>query len=408
MPATLSVPKVSNPPNVMRRVLLIAPVILAVAAAAVFASFSYLPAGQIARGVQVSSIDLGGQNQDAARAAIENLVHESEKREVILRYAREHGRDYTWKYHPSELGLSVDVDATLAKASGIGRTDAIGRITEVVGGSRAVHAVSPVALVDNNVLQAQLKKIAHTVNRRPINCRLSIAEDGGFKVVAGKSGSSIDLTSSAAAITKLWTEMLNAEDPKAQADLNSSGSDSAAGKPGGSNVATNGQAAREGTPTGTVDLVVAEVPPPITAGDVSQIDGAIGEMKTRIRGTPQRVRNVTIATSHINGTLLAPGATFSYNDVVGKRSEEGGYEKAIIFVKGRHVEDIGGGICQTASTLYNAVLRSGLKVVRRQPHCTPVVYVPYGLDATVAYGVVDFQFRNDTDYPVYIYAKANG
>ena len=141
---------------------------------------------------------------------------------------------------------------------------------------------------------------------------------------------------------------------------------------------------------------------------MAQIDGAIGEMKTRIRGTPQRVRNVTIATSHINGTLLAPGVTFSYNDVVGKRSEEGGYEKAIIFVKGRHVEDIGGGICQTASTLYNAVLRSGLRVVRRQPHCTPVVYVPYGLDATVAYGVVDFQFRNDTDYPVYIYAKANG
>ena len=250
MPATLSVPEVSNPPNVMRRVLLITPVIVAVAVAALFASFSYLPAGQIARGVHIRSIDLGGQNQDSARSAIENIAHESEKREIILRYARENGREYTWKYHAGDLGLSVDVNATVSKAMGIGRDDAIGRVTEMAGGSRSVHTVPPVALVDSSVLLVELKKIAHTVNHRPTNCRLSITEDGGFKVAAGKSGSIIDIDSSAAAITKLWAEMLSTGDSKPATDTNSSGPDSTVGKPGGSNTASNGHTAQDGIAQG--------------------------------------------------------------------------------------------------------------------------------------------------------------
>jgi vancomycin resistance protein YoaR len=332
---------------------------------------------------------------------------------IIVRYAPQTGRQYTWKYHASQLGLSVDVNATVAKAMAVGRDDAIGRVTQMVGSSREEHAVAPIPIVNTSVLTAELKKIAHAVNHPPTNCRLTITEGGDFRVMPGKPGSAIDLDASAAAITKLWDEMLSADGSKqtaSSADTTAPGTDSTQNKAAASDNSATGkhQSTQDAVSLGKVDLVLAEVQPQISPADIANIDGALGEMNTRIRGTPQRVRNVTIATSHINGTLLASGATFSYNDVVGKRSEEGGYEKAIIFVKGKHVEDIGGGICQTASTLYNAVLRSGLRVVRRQPHCTPVVYVPYGLDATVAYGVVDFQFRNDTDYPVYIYAKAKG
>ncbi|MBC8141309.1 MAG: VanW family protein [Armatimonadetes bacterium] len=123
---------------------------------------------------------------------------------------------------------------------------------------------------------------------------------------------------------------------------------------------------------------------------------------------PARQSNIRKATGFINGTLLAPGEVFSYNDTVGPRISRLGWRKAPAFENGAVVQSAGGGICQTSTTLYNAVLRANLKIVARRGHTMPVHYVPAGCDATVDYGSQDFKFENSTGGPLYIEASSDG
>lgn len=119
-----------------------------------------------------------------------------------------------------------------------------------------------------------------------------------------------------------------------------------------------------------------------------------------------RSTNIKLATDKINGTIVMPGETFSYNKIVGKRTIESGYKEAGAYVGGQVVQEVGGGICQVSSTLYNAVLYSNLNVVERYNHCFESSYVDAGRDATVSWGTVDFKFKNDRKYPIKISATA--
>lgn len=120
-----------------------------------------------------------------------------------------------------------------------------------------------------------------------------------------------------------------------------------------------------------------------------------------------RAANVVLATQKINGVVLQSGQRFSYNDIVGPRTEATGFKMAHVYVGEDVVDGIGGGICQVSSTLYNAVLLADLKIVYRTNHSMPVGYVPLGRDATVNYGTIDFIFENNKKYPVRIVATAN-
>ncbi len=113
-----------------------------------------------------------------------------------------------------------------------------------------------------------------------------------------------------------------------------------------------------------------------------------------------RAQNIKLSASKIHNYILAPGQVFSFNEVVGERTVEAGYRDAYIFVNGSVVKDVGGGICQVTSTLYYAVLFADLEVIERVNHMFAVSYIPLGIDATVAYGSVDFRFRNNTAWPV--------
>jgi vancomycin resistance protein YoaR len=124
--------------------------------------------------------------------------------------------------------------------------------------------------------------------------------------------------------------------------------------------------------------------------------------------TASRASNVARAASLINGTVLAPGDVFSFNTVVGKRTVENGFSTAPEYLNGKTVQGIGGGTCQVSSTLYNAVLYSDLEVVSRTNHMFTVSYVPNGQDATVADSGPDFQFRNNTSYPIKVSAYTSG
>ncbi|MBI6872112.1 VanW family protein [Clostridium aciditolerans] len=113
-----------------------------------------------------------------------------------------------------------------------------------------------------------------------------------------------------------------------------------------------------------------------------------------------RVNNIRLASQKINGFVLKPGETFSFNKIVGKRDYNKGYKKAKVLVNGESNEGVGGGICQLSSTIYNAALKSGMQIIERHTHSGEVGYIPRGQDAAVSYGYKDLKFKNLNSYPV--------
>ncbi|GHI01512.1 VanW family protein [Neobacillus kokaensis] len=118
--------------------------------------------------------------------------------------------------------------------------------------------------------------------------------------------------------------------------------------------------------------------------------------------------NIKLAAEAINNYVVFPGETFSFNKVVGKRTIAKGYLKAPVIVRGEFSEDIGGGICQVSSTLFNAVDNAGLAIVQRFSHSRDVHYIPPGRDATVSWYGPDFVFKNKYQQPVLIRARTLG
>jgi hypothetical protein len=126
----------------------------------------------------------------------------------------------------------------------------------------------------------------------------------------------------------------------------------------------------------------------------------LAERTTNVAGTSNRVKNIQLASEAINGLILNPGDDFSFNGVVGQRTAEKGYMSAGAYAGGKTIQEIGGGICQVSSTIYDCVLHADLEVVSRSNHMFVVTYLPYGNDATVNWGTIDFKFKNNTDYPI--------
>ncbi|MFD0669846.1 VanW family protein [Cohnella sp. GCM10027633] len=133
----------------------------------------------------------------------------------------------------------------------------------------------------------------------------------------------------------------------------------------------------------------------------------IGSYATYFRaGNKNRSNNIALAAQAINNTVVFPNETFSFNKIVGVRNHQKGYRRAKVIVRGELAEDIGGGICQVSSTLYNAVDRAGLTILERYSHSRQVPYVLPGRDATVSWNGPDFSFQNQYDQPILLRAFA--
>ena len=150
--------------------------------------------------------------------------------------------------------------------------------------------------------------------------------------------------------------------------------------------------------------------PSITKEDLEKnlFKDVLGEYTTTVNGSSVRKNNVRLAGEKCN-VILLPGEEFSYNQTVGKRTKENGFGEAGAYLNGETVQEVGGGVCQTSSTLYNAVVLANLKVTKRSNHTYISSYVPIGRDATVSWGGPDFKFKNNRDYPIKIeasYAKS--
>ena len=165
------------------------------------------------------------------------------------------------------------------------------------------------------------------------------------------------------------------------------------------------QTALDGAAPGeTVSVPAVIEEPEVTASDLKMLlfRDVLGEAHTHVSGSAGRIGNVKLSAKLINGIVLNSGDTFSYNDSVGKRTEARGFKPAPAYVKGETVDEVGGGICQTSSTLYLACLLSNMEITERYAHRYVPAYIDWGMDATVSWGGPDYKFTNNTLYPVKI------
>ena len=152
--------------------------------------------------------------------------------------------------------------------------------------------------------------------------------------------------------------------------------------------------------TVTPEILVADK----TKAELMNSFRRISTATTHTTSNKNRNRNIELAASAISGITVMPGDTFSFNQTTGERTEAKGYKEAAAIQGGQSVPEIGGGVCQVSSTLFDAVAMANLEIVKRSPHAWPSSYVEKGLDATVNWPDLDFKWRNNTEWPIFIIA----
>lgn len=154
---------------------------------------------------------------------------------------------------------------------------------------------------------------------------------------------------------------------------------------------------------GSVVLPVTFIQPEFSTEEVASQYGLIDYAVTNASSSSKaRLNNIKLAMSIINGTCVRPGETFSFNETVGQRTVERGFRKATAYSGGDVTEQVGGGICQVSTTLFNAAVKADMEIVERHNHSLTVGYVDKGKDATVNWGNQDFKFRNTSSDNIYI------
>lgn len=318
---------------------------------------------RICKGVSVSDVAIGGMSKQEAADAVRQWAKDRVQRNITLT-----ALDRRWSGNLASLGLRIDWQESTQRAFQVGRQGsivdrAVCVLTERGKGKR-IHARP---LINHDLLSKTLTKVAAAVNRPHEDARLVVV-DGQLHVKHDSSGIKLDQEAAAKVVAEA-----------------------------------------AGTGRNFVQLPIVVDPPEVTAKDLASVNTLLGTFTTPFNaGLRGRTHNLTLAANAISGRVVMPSQVFSINESVGQRLVGRGYRMAQVYVKGELVDGIGGGVCQVSSTLFNAALMAGLKIVERSPHPEPVPYVAPGRDATVAWGQKDFRFQNSSTSPIGIVAFIKG
>ncbi len=271
-----------------------------------------------------------------------------------------------WDAEREELGVRLELDAAVRDALAVGRE---GGLTDQIRArlrTEAVDIAVPVQ-INEEVLGDAIGALSHVVDRDPVDADFKVVGEE-IEIIPGKEGRLLDIEATMQAVRDSLTDPAATE----------------------------------------VEAVVEVKRPSITTEDLAHIEVVLGRFSTSYAANRDRTHNLTLATRALNESLLRPGETLSFNETVGRRTAAGGYRAADTFVDGEIVQSIGGGICQVASTLYNAVLLANMDIVQRRRHSRPVNYIDVGRDATVYWGQQDLEFKNSLKHPVVILGEVGG
>lgn len=266
-------------------------------------------------------------------------------------------QDYPLKLECSYAEIETWLDQVFQITTGFWFSDLIHSLT------RPFIVISPNTLELNRAeIIAQLQSLSRIINQ-PMRSATIAYTDGRLEKTDGEAGQELDIEGT-------WLKIAREHEQK------------------------------------KVSLVVNNVPAQLNAVDISKIRNIIGDYTTYFNSQDApRTNNLRLAAMALNNRLIPPDQVFSFNDVVGERTEGAGYLPAFIFVDNAVIKGDGGGICQDSSTLFQAVLQAHLSIVEKHTHSLPVSYVLKGQDATVSFGILDFRFRNDTQGYLLISAR---
>ncbi len=329
----------------------------------------------------------------------------------------------------AQLGISIDAEATAQKALRAFRSDNILQDTfSYLQHLFGTHCVLPVYTVDDAVLAAATEEMRLSVANEVVNGSYELLEGEGLYITKPRDGRQIDAAALyeviqsgvlanevgrfACPFIEVDGEPINAESLHAQLSgaVQESYCDKQTGKPTPSRIgvsfsAAEVQAQLDAAEPGSRFLADAKVTFPKASEEFlkeAMFRDVLGTATTKVTGTWARINNVKLSAQAINGKIYNPGQEFWYNYTVGERTEAKGYGGAPSYAGGKTIDSIGGGICQTSSTLYLAQLNANLKTVLRYCHQFVPAYILWGCDATVSWGGCDYAFRNNTDYPIKI------
>ena len=383
-------------------------------------------------GVTVGTIPVGGMSRSAAVDKIEKesgALYEGQSVSVTI-------YETTYDIPVEDVLQSVDSEQSAANAFAVGRTgNPFVRMWNVIKAAAGQNEAQIAATVDEDGLTQALEEIASKALTEPVEPTWEIGTDT-MTIYAGKPGVNFD----SAAVEQVLDEKIRLMDfepyevsvelsETPQIDIDKI-AEQVIGDPVSATVSKEDgktiipekvgvqfdvEEARTIIGDGSAESY--EIPVTTTAAKVTAekleevlFRDTLASCSTSLNeGNVPRTNNVRLASAAINGTILNPGEEFSYNNAVGERTTERGYQSAGAYSGNEIIDEVGGGVCQPSSTLYMAVLRADLEVTQRVNHSFTVAYTPLGEDATVSWGGPDFCFKNDTDYPIKILAEqSNG
>ena len=320
---------------------------------------------RIVMGVQADGTSIAGlSKKEAHKFFTDTAAKKLQRKAAVLTY-----KERNFQIDPADINLHGNVDEAVETAYNIGRDgtpieNIINQMRYAIFGA----TVTMDASFDEQLLNSKLQQIKTAIDTPPKNGSVTLLADGSIRKVPAVTGLSLEIEPLAAELAPDFKTFKL---------------------------------------TVKKELSPAEQLPFVQDNDLASMDGILGSYTTRFY-PGDRGDNIGLAASHLQGALIRSGATLSFNDTVGPRTREAGYKNAGVIIYGEHAVDVGGGVCQVSSTLYNAILLAGLTPVERTGHFASSSYVPAGRDATVADGLIDFVFRNPLPHPVYLTVANSG
>ena len=383
-------------------------------------------------GISVQGIDVSNLTIDEAKKKVSSIIGNHISEEISLQH-----NDFQTVILPEQFGVSFDVDSAVEQAYSIGKSDSLIKNNyTILSLLLKNYNISPSINYDEDLLNSLIDSINAQLPDRVVNSGYSI--DGtNLIITSGKDGiliSSSDLKDEILSflndissknetinipVNNVGAEPINLDAIykdifKLPVDASyttnpyvvypsSNGLDFAISMEEAKAIISNQQDEY------TIPLKITY--PNVTTNQIGNeaFPDLLSQFSTSFTSSGyNRSNNIILSSAKLNGLVLMPGEEFSYNQAVGQRTRAAGFREAGAYSNGKVVQEVGGGICQVSSTLYNAVLYANLEIVERTNHYFTPGYVKAGLDATVSWGGPDFRFRNNRNYPIRIVTDTSG
>ncbi|MDD3506783.1 MAG: VanW family protein, partial [Sulfurimonas sp.] len=336
-----------------------------------FAYFQFRYKDRVIPGVFLQNMYIGGKNKSDIEKLFVKKNELISKTTFVFTY-----EDDTVTVSAKELNIGYDINLMTAQAMSLGKTGKLLTDTYIILASyingtflKTSFTVAP------DVLQEKLADIQKSIYAEPVDALFTVANNRVIAFKNSSNGQTLDFKKLSESVENVVPEVINSPTPKIIG----------------------------------ISIPVKTLFPTITTEKANNL-GIVEEIGTGRsqfqHSIPNRVYNISLASSRMNGILIAPGDTFSFNQALGDISRYTGYKEAYVIQNGRTVLGDGGGVCQVSTTLFRAILAAGLPITERRAHAYRVGYYEQdslpGLDATIYSPSVDLKFKNDTDTHILI------